>query len=154
MFEHSKLDGEWHKVIPAMEPFTKDEILEIRDSISTERDSKAAPRTQYTVVDGRLAERCLPPESIGNSWSFDSWDTPWWGAVNNPPHAGLVADFNSYGGGAYRKALEPDNNVVAFAGAGEPVTFKNGSYSVTRGKDDKVLTAASLLELRKTYYGD
>lgn len=152
MFQHTKLDGEWHKVIPAMESFTKDEILEIRESINTERDPKATTRTQYTVIGDRLVERCLPPETIGDKWSYDPWDTPWWGLVNNPPHAGVVAEFNSYGGGAYRKALDTDNNVVAWGGAGEPVTFTDGEYTVIRQKDELELKAPTIVELRKLYY--
>jgi hypothetical protein len=154
MFEHDMLDDEWHKVIPAMEPFTTENILEIRDSINKQRDPKATSRTQYAVVGDRLVERNLPPETIGDTWSYDAWDTPWWHAVNNPPHAGLLADFNSHNGGLQRQPLDRDNNVVGFAAAGEPVTFQQGEYLVSREKDGMELKAASMLELRKAYYED
>jgi hypothetical protein len=152
MFEHDKLDGEWHKVIPAMEPFTTDSILEIRESISKERDPKATSRTQYSVVGDRLVERNLPPESIGDKWGYDAWDTPWWSTVNNPPHAGLLADFNSHSGGLQKAPLDKANNVVGFAAAGEPITFAKGEYQVTREKDGTELKATGMLELRKAYY--
>lgn len=154
MFEHDKLDGEWSKVIPAMETFTSEDILEIRETISKDRDPKATSRIQYAVVGDRLVERNLPPETVGDKWGYDAWDTPWWASVNNPPHAGLIADFNSKNGGLQKKPLDLANNVVAFAAAGEAVTFKDGEYTVTREKDGKELKAASILDLRKEYYAD
>lgn len=154
MFQHAKLDGEWCRLIPAMESFTQEEVLEIRESHNSSSAPEAIARTQYAVIEGRLAERSLPPESIGDTWSFDPWDKPWWGLVNNPPHAGLVADFNSYSGGAYRKALDKENDVKAWGGAGEPVTFADGMYIVVRQKDGATLTAPTVVELRKLYYAD
>jgi len=152
MFEHDKVDGEWVKVIPAMESFTTDSILEIRESISKERDPKTTSRTQYSVVGDRLVERNLPPESVGDKWGYDDCDVPWWGSVNNPPHAGLIADFNKHNGGLQKKPLDLGNNVVAFTSAGEEITFAGGQYSVTRQKDGAELTAGSILDLRKAYY--
>jgi hypothetical protein len=154
MFEHDKLDGEWHKVIPAMDSFTSEEILEVRETINKERDPKATSRIQYAVVGDRLVERNLPPETVGDKWGYDAWDTPWWASVNNPPHAGLIADFNKSFGGLQKKPLDKDNNVVAFGASGEEVVFKDGTYTVTRAKDSKEMTASSILDLRKEYYAD
>lgn len=154
MFQHAKLDGQWYRLIPAMEPFTKNELLEIRESHKSEEEPENTARTQYAVIGDRLAERSLPPETIGDKWSFDPWDTPWWGLVNNPPHAGIVAEFNSYCGGAYRKALDMANDIKAWGGAGEPISFANGEYNIVRQKDGVTLTAPSIIELRKIYYAE
>lgn len=154
MFQHAKLDGEWYRLIPAMESFTKEDVLEIRESINPEGGPEATARTQYAVIGDRLAERCLPPEAMGDKWSFDPWDTPWWGLVNNPPHAGVVAEFNSYSGGAYRKTLDKANNVVAWGAAGEPVSFADGEYAIVREKDGMTLTASTIVGLRKLYYAE
>ncbi len=150
MFEHKGLDGKWNRVIPAIEGFTKGELLECRDAVG--KDPVTTSRRQYGVIGEQLVERCLPPESIGDHWSYDVKATPWWGSVINPPHAGLVADFNSHIGGLYRKPLDLANNVVAFASEGEPVLFSNNTYKVVRQSDSKELTATSILELRKLYF--
>ena len=113
MFEHKNLDGEWNRIIPSNEAFLKGDILECRDTAGT--DAKAMSRRQYSVVGNRLVERCLPPETIGDFWSFDATGTPWWGSVKNPPHMGLIAEFNSHLGGEHRKPIDLAHNVVAFA---------------------------------------
>lgn len=154
MFEHKNLDGEWNRIIPSTDPFVSPEVLEIRESINREKDPKATNRMQYAVVGDKLVERCLPPETIGERWSYDAWDTPWWLAVNNPPHAGLLADFNSSQGGKQRKPLEPGHNVVAFTSAGEEVTLQNGEYTVTRKTDEKEFKAPTLPELRQAYFAE
>ena len=151
MFEHKSLDGKWNRVVSASEPFvTKEEVLECRDSLGGDAD--AASRNQFAVIGDRLVERCLPPSTIGDVWSYDAGGLPWWGMVNNPPHAGLVADFNTYCGGLYRKPLDVEHNVVAFAAAGEEILFANSTYKVVRASDSAELTAPSLMELRKLYF--
>ena len=152
MFEHKNLDGEWNRIIPSNEAFLKGDILECRDTAGT--DAKAMSRRQYSVVGDRLVERCLPPETIGDFWSFDATGTPWWGSVKNPPHMGLIAEFNSHLGGEHRKPIDLAHNVVAFATAGEEVTFANGIYTVVRKSDDKEITANSLIDLRLQYAAD
>lgn len=150
MFEHKNLDGNVNRIIPSTDVFLAGDILEVRDGIGSETDSFV--RVQFGVVGDRLVERCLPPESIGDHWSYDAGGIPWWGSVMNPPHAGIVADFNNHNGGLQRKPLETDHNVVAFASEGEEILFDNGTYKMTRKSDNAELAAASILELRKLYF--
>lgn len=151
MFEHKTLDGKWNRIVPTCEPFVKEEVLECRDSLGGDADG--ASRNQFGVIGNLLVERCLPPQTIGDVWSYDAGGLPWWGVVNNPPHAGLVADFNTHLGGLYRKPLDLAHNVVAFAAEGEEILFTDGVYKVVRKSDEQELTASSLLELRKLYFG-
>lgn len=150
MFEHKELDGTLNRVIPANAAYICGEILECRSGQGAEAEKSS--RMQFGVIGDRLVERNLPPESVGDYWSYDTPAAPWWGAVNNPPHAGLVAEFNSHSGGQYRVPLDTAHNVVAFASAGEEVTFAKGQYKVVRQSDGAELTAASILELRKLYF--
>ena len=150
MFEHKHLDGEMNKVIATTDAFLNGDILECRDTMGD--DVKSLSRRQYAVVGDRLVERCLPPETIGDTWSFDSAAIPWWGSVKNPPHMGIVAEFNTFNNGLHRKPIDLENNVVAFGAQGETVTFSNDTYSMIRKSDEKELTATSLVELRKQYY--
>lgn len=150
MFEHKALDGKWNRIVPTSEAFVKGDILECRDSLGGDADG--ASRNQFGVIGDRLVERSLPPQAIGDCWSYDAGGLPWWGIVNNPPHAGLVADFNSHSGGLYRKELDLAHNVVAYASAGEEILFENGIYKVVRQSDEQELTATSILELRKLYF--
>ena len=152
MFEHKKLDGETYRIIPSTDDFLGGEVLELRESIGANKDPATVNRVQYGVVGNRLVERCLPPESVGDRWSYDAPATPWWSTVNNPPHAGLVADFNSSQGGEQRVPLDQSHNVVAFGSAGEEVMLSNGEYAVTRASDGKAIKAGSLLETRQAYY--
>ena len=150
MFEHKNLDGAWNRVVSATETFTNDEILEIREAVGEEPEKIS--RKQYAVVGNRLVERCLPPESIGDSWSHDVAKLAWWGTVNNPPHAGIIADFNTHSGGLHRIPLDSNHNVVGFAGEGEEIILASGSYKVKRKNDEKEIMAASMLKLREMYY--
>jgi hypothetical protein len=150
MFEHKTLDGKWNRVVSACEPFVKDEVLECRDSLGGDADG--ASRNQFGVIGDLLVERCLPPQANGDFWSYDAGGLPWWGVVNNPPHAGLVADFNTHLGGLYRKPLDLAHNVVAFAAEGEEILFADGNYKVVRKSDEQELSATSILELRKLYF--
>jgi hypothetical protein len=150
MFEHKELDGTKNRVIPASEAFINGDVLECH--LGQDAEPEKAGRIQYGVINERLVERSLPPESVGDFWSFDAPAAIWWGTVNNPPHAGLVAEFNSHSGGQYRVPLDKEHNVVAFAAAGEEILFNNGTYKVTRESDSAELSAASILELRKLYF--
>jgi hypothetical protein len=150
MFEHKELDGSQNRLIPATEEFVSGEVLECLYGQVTEADKNN--RIQFGVIGDRLVERGLPPASIGDYWSFDAPAVPWWSTVNNPPHAGLVAEFNKHSGGQYRVPLDVAHNIVAFAAAGEEVTLTDGSYKVVRKSDDTELTATSTLELRKLYF--
>lgn len=150
MFEHKHLDGKWNRVVPATESFLNGDVLECRDNVGGEPEKIA--RQQYAVVGDRLVERCLPPETVGDTWSYDSVGLPWWGSVKNPPHMGIIADFNEANGGLHRKVLVQTHNVVAYASAGEEITFLNGEYKVARQSDSQELMASSILELRKLYF--
>ncbi|MEJ2141974.1 MAG: hypothetical protein P8Y24_06405 [Gammaproteobacteria bacterium] len=150
MFEHKHLDGEVNKVIAATDSFLNGDVLECRDSLG--EDAQSISRRQYAVVGDRLVERCLPPETVGDTWSFDDVAMPWWGSVKNPPHMGIIAEFNSFNNGLHRKPIDLENNVVAYGAEGEEVTFCNGSYSMTRRSDEQELTAPTLVALRKLYY--
>ena len=150
MFEHKELDGTLNRVIPASDAYVCGEILECRGGL--EKAPEKNSRLQFGVIGDRLVERNLPPEGVGDYWSYDAPAAPWWGTVNNPPHAGLVAEFNSHSGGQYRVPLDVAHNVVAFASAGEEVLLTNGIYNVVRESDGAELTAASILELRKLYF--
>lgn len=153
MFEHQKLDGETFRVMPASETFLNGEVLELRETIGAEKDPNRINRVQYSVAGERLVERCLPPQSVGDRWGYDNADAPWWSLVNNPPHAGLVADFNSSLGGKQRVALDTAHNVIALAAKGEEVIMDSGGeYTLTRASDSKELRAKSMLELRQAYY--
>jgi hypothetical protein len=150
MFEHKELDGTKNRVIPASEAFVSGDVLECH--IGQEADMEKAGRLQYGVINERLVERSLPPESVGDYWSYDAPAAPWWGTVNNPPHAGLVAEFNNHSGGQYRVPLDKAHNVVAFASAGEEIVFSDGAYKVVRESDGSELTAPSIMDLRKLYF--
>lgn len=150
MFENKHLDGEWNRVIPSTDAFLNGDILELRDNLGG--NSTSASRRQYGVVGDRLVERCLPPEGLGDRWSYDAADVPWWTSVKNPPHMGIIADFNSYNGGEHRKPLDKAHNVVAFAAVGEEVTFADGSYTVVRQSDNQAISAPTLPELRQVYF--
>jgi hypothetical protein len=154
MFEHKHLDGEWNRVIPGTEAFVSKEVLELRDNVSPNCKPETSSRKQYGVIGDQLVERCLPPENVGDRWSYDAFDVSWWTRVNNPPHMGIIAEFNESQGGKYRKALDTADNVVAFAGSGEKVLLKEGKYFVTREKDSKEITADSLIDTRRAYYED
>lgn len=149
MFEHKELDGTNNRLIPATEGYLAGEVLETREG---KQEPENNGRTQFGVVGDRLVERCLPPESVGNHWSYDAPAEPWWGTVNNPPHAGLVADYNKHTGGQYRVPLDVSHNIVAFASEGEEVVLDQGVYKVTCKSDGAELTAPSILELRQLYY--
>jgi len=150
MFEHKHLDGEANRIIPAPDAFISGDVLERREGLV--KDLKALSRLQYGVVDALLVERCLPPETIGDTWSHDNLAAPWWTKVMNPPHMGIVAEFNLQSGGLHRKALDQAHNVVAYGGEGEEVLFSGGLYSMTRKRDGQGLSAPNLVELRKLYY--
>lgn len=150
MFEHKDLDGTQNRLIPATEGFVSGEVLECLLGKTTE-DGKNS-RLQFGVIGDRLVERGLPPTSIGEYWSFDTPAAPWWTTVNNPPHAGLVAEYNKHSGGQYRIPLDVTHNVVAFAAAGEEVILTEGGYKVVRESDGAELSAATILELRKLYF--
>lgn len=150
MFEHKHLDGTWNRVVPATESFLKGDVLECRDNLGGE--ATTANRRQYAVVGERLVERCLPAETVGDTWSYDVAATPWWGTVINPPHMGILAEFNTHNGGLHRQPLNLEHNVVAYAAAGEEITFTDGMYKVVRQSDSAELSAATILELRKLYF--
>jgi hypothetical protein len=152
MFEHKHLDGEWNRVLAGSDSFTSKEILEIRDNVSPNCKPDTSSRKQYAVIGEQLVERCLPPESVGDKWSHDAFDVSWWTRVNNPPHMGIIAEFNESQGGKHRIPLDKEKNVVAFAASGETVVLKQGQYFVTREKDSKEITADSLIETRRAYY--
>jgi hypothetical protein len=149
MFEHSKLDGERIRVLTSSEGYTSSEILETRESAAGKAIAEIG-RLQFAVVDETLVQRFLPPEGFGDVWSFDSAAVPWWEVVSHPPHAGVVADFNKAFGGQYRRELAKDNNVVAYAGSGEPVVMDGEQYHMS--KDGVELTGANLKVLRDSYY--
>ena len=144
MFEHAALNGEKHRLLKAVETFTVPEILESRET--------QAGRLQHTVVGALLVERYLPPEAKGDTWPHDAVGTPWWTVVSHPPHAGLVADFNSAMGGTYMRKLDPKKNVVAFAEQGEEVIMEKGEYAVVRIKDGQEIRKPDLVSLRAAYY--
>jgi len=150
MFEHKNLDGKWNRILPATDSFLASDVLECRDSVGSEPEKIS--RQQYAVIGDRLVNRCLPPESIGETWSHDNGKSPWWGSVMNPPHMGLIAEFNSQFGGLQRRNLEVAHNVVGYASAGEEITLRNTVYHVTRASDGTELSAPSMLELRKLYF--
>ncbi|MEC8809713.1 MAG: hypothetical protein VXY23_00250 [Pseudomonadota bacterium] len=150
MFEHKSLDGDKHRVLPAWEAFVKEEVLETREPKNGE-GLDAAGRHQHGVVGETLVERFLPPETVGNAWSYDA-HTPWWVVVVNPPHAGIVADFSKAKGGLYRHKWVKERNVVAFAEGGEEIVLEGAEYAVTRAADGQELRAPSLMKLRAAYY--
>ncbi|NPU95222.1 MAG: hypothetical protein HPY82_25260 [Gammaproteobacteria bacterium] len=150
MFEHKELDGEKHRVLPASEPFILEEVLELRVP-RNDKPVTTVGRHQHGVAGGVLVERYLPPETVGDSWQHDP-GTPWWEVVGHPPHGGIVADFNRAKGGAYRRALVPDRNVVAYAAAGEEVLLQGAEYKVVRKTDGQELKEATLVKLRQVYY--
>ena len=154
MFEHKNLDGQWNRVVSASDSFLSKVILEIRENVSANCKPETSSRKQYGVVGDQLVERCLPPESMGDRWSHDAFDVSWWTRVNNPPHMGIVAEFNEQQGGKHRIPLNTVDNVVAYAAAGEKVLLKQGQYSVTRSKDNKEITANSVFDVRRAYYED
>lgn len=151
MFEHKQLDGEKCRIIKVDKDFLKPEVLELRDPQNSTTIANAC-RTQYGVIGEVLVERYLPPESSGDQWSHDNSASPWWSVVGHPPHGGVVADFNKYIGGAYRRTLNPEHNIVAFAEAGEEVTFDGVDYIVTRSSDATELRGNKMVALRQQYY--
>jgi hypothetical protein len=154
MFEHKHLDGQWNRILPGSDSFLSQEILEIRDNVSPNCTPETSSRKQYGVIGEQLVERCLPPENVGDRWSYDAFDVSWWTRVNNPPHMGIIAEFNEKQGGKHRIPLDTGDNVVAYTAAGEKVYLKQGQYFVIRSKDSKEITAASLIDTRRAYYED
>ncbi|MGR9046147.1 MAG: hypothetical protein ACU83N_12685 [Gammaproteobacteria bacterium] len=150
MFEHKNLDGKWNRIIPSTDAYLNGDVLECRETVGSEPEKIS--RQQYAVVGKRLVERCLPPESIGDTWSHDAGKLPWWDSVKNPPHMGIVADFNSHNGGLHRIPLDVNHNVVGFADEGEEIVLIKGMYTVKRKSDDKELSAPSMRELREQYF--
>ncbi|WP_317931628.1 hypothetical protein [Halioxenophilus sp. WMMB6] len=150
MFEHKDLDGQKHRVLDADKEFLSGAILETREPKNGQA-IESAGRAQHAVVEGSLVERFLPPETIGEKWSHEP-STAWWEVVGHPPHAGIVADFNSFQGGAYHRTLNPADNLVAFAEQGERVVMSGSAYSVVRSSDGTTLEQPSLLALRAAYY--
>lgn len=148
MFEHKYLDGEKHRTLPPTESFINEEILETREPKSGETYTQVG-RLQHGVAGEVLVERFLPPETVGDKWPTDA-GTIWWSVVGHPPHGGIVADFNKAKGGAYKRTLDKEKNIVAYAEAGEEVVLKPEGYSVTKAESE--LVAPSILELRKMYY--
>lgn len=151
MFEHKLLDGSKIRIITIDDGFVKPEVLEIRDPKNGAPVTEAC-RTQYGVVEGVLVERYLPPENLGDAWAYDNVASPWWAVVGHPPHGGIVADYNKYIGGNYRRQLDPEKNVVAYGAAGEEVTFDGVDYSLTRKTDAMLLQGRKLADLRQSYY--
>ena len=151
MFEHKLLDGEKCRLIEFPESIVKPEVLEIRDPKNDDSLDKTC-RYQYGVVEDVLVERYLPPESVGDAWTHDNVATPWWNVVGHPPHGGIVADFNKYIGGNYHRTLNPKQNIVAYADAGEPVVFDGSEYVVTRSNDSAELRSSKIPSLREQYY--
>ena len=154
MFEHKHLDGQWNRILSATESYLSKEILEIRENVSPNCTPETSSRKQYGVIGDQLVERCLPPENIGDRWSHDAFDVSWWTRVNNPPHMGIIAEFNENQGGKHRIPLNSGQNIVAYGASGEKVLLSQGQYVVTRSKDDKEITAPSLIETRRAYYED
>lgn len=151
MFEHKQLDGDKCRIIDRDKEYLQAEVLEIRDPKNS-APSNDACRTQYGVIDEVLVERYLPPQSKGDCWQHDAVANPWWNVVGHPPHGGIVADYNTYSGGAYQRTLDPQNNVVAFAEDGEQVTYDGASYRVIRKSDTQELVSATMSTLRQKYY--
>ncbi|MFT3931158.1 MAG: hypothetical protein QM709_12770 [Spongiibacteraceae bacterium] len=151
MFEHTEVNGVGARLLPPTDTFVSTEVLEIRDP-KNGAEPTAAPRTQYGVIEGVLVERYLPPETVGAAWSHDPVAAPWWEVVGHPPHGGLVADYNKASGGAYRRKLDPANNIVAYAQNGEAVTMAAGTYKVVRKADSAELVKPTIQALRAAYY--
>lgn len=147
MFEHDQLNGTKFRLVDASEGFIASSILECREGSET-----SSPRRQYTVKGDVLVERYLPAESQGDAWPHDASASPWWNVVDHPPHAGIVAEFNEFQGGIYKRKLDPEKNVVAYAGEGEDVVMDNGVYKVVRASDGKEFEGPSLLSIRNQYY--
>lgn len=151
MFEHKLLDGEKLRVLAVDQNFIKPEVLEIRDPKNAESIDSAC-RAQYGVIGEVLVERYLPPATIGDAWPHDNVASPWWEVVGHPPHGGIVADFNKYIGGIYRRKLDPGRNVVAYAEEGEEVVLDSGELVVKRKRDDQELRQKNIGQLRQSYY--
>lgn len=151
MFEHKDLDSVRARLLPPIEAFVQAEVLELREP-KTGDEPTAAARTQYGVIDGVLVERYLPPETVGTAWAHDAFAAPWWEVVGHPPHGGIVADYNKASGGAYRRKLDPANNIVAYAQEGEAVTMAAGTYKVVRKNDSAELIKLTITALRAAYY--
>lgn len=151
MFEHKNLDGVWNRIVSSADAFLNGDILECRETVGSEPEKIS--RMQYAVAGQRLVERCLPPESLGETWAHDAGKLPWWDSVNNPPHMGIIADFNSHGGGLHRIPLDVNHNVVGFANQGEEIILAKGLYTLSRKSDGQELSAKSMLELRELYFG-
>ena len=150
MFEHKNLDGVWNRVVSATDAFLSGDILETRDMVGSEPEKIS--RMQFAVIGQQLVERCLPPEALTETWAHDAGKLPWWDSVKNPPHMGLIADFNSHNGGLHRIPFDANHYVVGFAYEGEEIVFGKGIYTVNRKSDGKVITATSSLELRELYF--
>jgi len=150
MFEHKNLDGTWNRVVSKSDAFLSGDILETRDMVGTEPEKIA--RMQFAVIGQYLVERCLPPEALSETWAQDAGKLPWWDSVKNPPHMGIIADFNSHNGGLHRIPFDANHNVVGFASDGEEIVLGKGVYTVTRKSDGKELSAASQSELRALYF--
>lgn len=150
MFEHKDLDGKKYRLLPSPAGFIAGDILEMRDP-GLGRAHDTAGRTQYAVIENVLAERFLPPESMGDCWTGAA-DKPWWSILSRPHHAGIIADFVTANGGAYKRTFNAAKNIVAYTNAGEPVELKGSEYLVTRTQDGETLTAPTIMGLHHAYY--
>ena len=150
MFEHKNLDGVWNRIVSSTDAFLNGDILECRDMVGSEPEKIS--RMQYAVIGQRLVERCLPPESLSETWTQDAGNLPGWDSVKNPPHMGIVADFNSHNDGLHRIPFDANHFVVGFANEGEEIVLVKGKYTVSRKSDGSELSAASLHQLRELYF--
>lgn len=150
MFEHKNLDGAWNRVVSSTDAFLNGDVLECRDMVGSEPEKIS--RMQYAVIGQRLVERCLPPEALSETWAHDAGKLPWWDSVKNPPHMGIIADFNSHNGGLHRIPFDANHNVVGFANEGEEIVFVKGIYTVSRKSDGKELSATAMRQLRELYF--
>lgn len=119
-YTHPELDGAWNRLIGSS-------IIESRDpNDGQSSDPRDKSRHQYTLVNGILLARVLPPESVGERWRDPATGkfqrrAPAWESIDVPAEWPLVADWIEHVTGDTPRPWSM-GGVMAFAEGRNPIS--------------------------------